>query len=228
MPVPIDQLLPFLAGSILITVVPGADMALIMRQVFLGGTRLAQRTIFGNLTGLVVHAVALAVGLSALLVASAEAYTVVRIAGAAYLVYLGAQSLLSAWRSRTEADRSTGDDGQAAAGASGAALPPTRKVPSMRTAYLQGVISTVLNPKPALLFLTFLPQFVDPSRPVLPQIMFLAGVHIVIGLIWLTVYAHLIHRAHRTLTRSDVKRWLEGATGVVLIALGLRVAVEPS
>ena len=96
----------------------------------------------------------------------------------------------------------------------------------MRTAYLQGVISTVLNPKPALLFLTFLPQFVDTSRAVLPQILFLAAVHIVVGLIWLTIYAHLVHRAHRTLTRADVKRWLEGATGVVLIALGLRVAVE--
>ncbi len=97
----------------------------------------------------------------------------------------------------------------------------------MRTAYLQGLISTVLNPKPAILFLTFLPQFVDTARPVLPQILFLAGIHIVIGLVWLNLYAHLIHRAHRTLTRADVKRWLEGATGVVLIALGLRVAVEP-
>ena len=223
MPVPLEQLLPFLAGSILITVVPGADMALIMRQVFVGGTALAQRTIFGNLTGLVVHATALAVGLSALLVASAEAYTVVKLAGAAYLVYLGAQSLLSAWRSRGDrrAGETAGDPACAGMGL------PTRKVPSMRTAYLQGVISTVLNPKPALLFLTFLPQFVDTTRAVLPQILFLAGVHIIVGLIWLTIYAHLVHRAHRTLTRTDVKRWLEGATGVVLIALGLRVAVEP-
>ena len=85
MPVPLDQLLLFLPGSILVTVVPGADMALVMRQVFVGGTALAQRTIFGNLTGLVVHAAALAIGLSALLVASAEAYTVVKIAGAVYL-----------------------------------------------------------------------------------------------------------------------------------------------
>jgi threonine/homoserine/homoserine lactone efflux protein len=223
MPVPVEQLLPFLVGSILVTIVPGADMALIMRQVFIGGTALAQRTIFGNLTGLVVHATALAIGLSALLVASAEAYTVVKLAGAAYLVYLGAQSLMAAWRAGREP----------AAGPSDASGLPSeeqagraKRVPSMRTAYLQGVISTVLNPKPALLFLTFLPQFVDPSRAVLPQILFLAAVHIVVGLIWLTIYAHLIHRAHRTLTRSDVKRWLEGATGVVLIALGLRVAVE--
>ena len=221
MPVPLDQLLPVLAGSILITVVPGADMALIMRQVFVGGTSLAQRTIFGNLTGLVVHATALAVGLSALLVASAEAYTVVKLAGAAYLVYLGAQSLLSAWRAG-RVQPSVGGPGP-----EDLQPRPSRRVPSMRTAYMQGVISTVLNPKPALLFLTFLPQFVNTAQPVLPQIMFLAGVHIIVGLIWLTIYAHLIHRAHRTLTRSDVKRWLEGATGVVLIALGLRVAVEP-
>jgi threonine/homoserine/homoserine lactone efflux protein len=211
MPVPIEQLLPFLVGSILVTVVPGADMALVMRQVFVGGTALAQRTIFGNLTGLVVHAVALAIGLSALLVASAEAYTVVKIAGAAYLVYLGVQALLSA--------RRTGG-----ADPDGVAMPS--RVPSMRTAYVQGLVSTVLNPKPALLFLTFLPQFVDETRAVLPQIAFLAGVHIVVGLIWMTLYAHLVHRAHRTLTRGDVRRWLEGATGVVLIALGLRVALE--
>ena len=225
MPVPIEQLIPFLIGATLVTIVPGADMALVMRQVFVGGTELAQRTIFGNITGLIVHSVALAVGLSALLVASAEAYTAVKIAGAIYLVYLGAQSLLSAWR----AGRGPVDD--ASAGPDAAAEAASRRrgasVPSMRTAYLQGLISTVLNPKPALLYLTFLPQFVDTSRPVLPQIVFLAGIHIVMGVIWLTLYAHVIARAHRTLTRSDVKRWLEGATGVVLIALGLRVAVEP-
>ena len=215
MPVPIEQLLPFLVGSILVTVVPGPDMALITRQVFIGGTNLAQRTIFGNLTGLVVHAAALAAGLSALLAASAEAYTVVKLAGAAYLVFLGVQTLLAARRGHAPLDAAIEP------GATG-----SRGVPSPRTAYFQGVVSTVLNPKPALLFLTYLPQFVDESRAVLPQIAFLAGVHIIVGLIWLTLYAHLVHRAHRTLTRTDVRRWLETATGVVLIALGLRVAVE--
>jgi len=215
MPVPLDQLQLFLVGSILITVVPGADMALVMRQVFIGGTSLAQRTIFGNLTGLVVHAVALAAGLSALLAASAEAYTAVKLAGAAYLIFLGVQTLLAARRREAEA-----------AGAQGVAPVPARGVPSARTAYFQGLVSTVLNPKPALLFLTYLPQFIDESRPVLPQIAFLAGVHIVVGLIWMTLYAHLVARAHRTLTRSDVRRWLERVTGVVLIAFGLRVAIE--
>ena len=224
MPVPIEQLIPFLIGATLVTIVPGADMALVMRQVFVGGTALAQRTIFGNITGLIIHSIALAVGLSALLVASAEAYTAVKIAGAIYLVYLGAQSLLSAWRAGREPVTAAEVAPDAAGGATGKRGP---NVPSMRTAYLQGLISTVLNPKPALLYLTFLPQFVDATRPVLPQIVFLAGIHIVMGVIWLTFYAHVIARAHRTLTRSDVKRWLEGATGVVLIGLGLRVATEP-
>lgn len=228
MPVQIEQLIPFLIGATLVTIVPGADMALVMRQVFVGGTALAQRTIFGNITGLIVHSIALAVGLSALLVASAEAYTAVKVAGAMYLVYLGAQSLLSAWRAgRAPAGGTGGTDESFVAAAKGSSGGRGAHVPSMRTAYLQGLISTVLNPKPALLYLTFLPQFVDASRPVLPQIVFLAGIHIVMGVIWLTFYAHVIARAHRTLTRSDVKRWLEGATGVVLIGLGLRVATEP-
>jgi threonine/homoserine/homoserine lactone efflux protein len=212
MPVAPDQLLLFLGGSILITVVPGPDMALVLRQVLLGGTRLAQRTIFGNLTGLVVHALALAAGLSALLAASAEAYTVVKLAGAAYLVYLGVQTILA---SRHPAGEIGADDAAAA-----------RPVPSMRTAYVQGLVSTVLNPKPALLFLTYLPQFIDESRAVLPQIAFLAGVHILIGLVWMTLYAHLVQRAHRLLTRADVRRALERVTGVVLIGLGMRVALE--
>ncbi len=213
MPVPLDQLLLYLGGSILITIVPGPDMALVFRQVLLGGTRLAQRTIFGNLSGLVVHAVALAAGLSALLAASAEAYTVVKLAGAVYLLYLGVQTLRA---SRHPVADSEAED-RAAIG---------RPIPSMRAAYVQGLVSTVLNPKPALLFLTYLPQFIDESRAVLPQIAFLAGVHILVGLVWMTLYAHLVHRAQRTLRRPDIRRWLERATGVVLIGLGLRVALE--
>jgi threonine/homoserine/homoserine lactone efflux protein len=214
MPVPLDQLLPFLAGSILVNIVPGADMALVMRQVFLGGTRLAQSTIWGNMTGIVIHAIALALGLSALLATSAEAYTAVKLAGAAYLVFLGAQTLWSARR------------GAYPAGGGGAPSGPRKGVPTLRMAYVQGLVSTVLNPKPALFFLFFIPQFVDASRSIAPQIAFYAAVHIGLGIIWMTSYAHLVARAHRTLTRPSVRRWLEGATGTVLVLLGLRVAVE--
>jgi threonine/homoserine/homoserine lactone efflux protein len=203
-PVAPELLLPFLLASILVTVVPGADMALLTRQVLVGGTRLAYRTIAGNLTGILVHGVALAAGLSALLVASATAYTVVKLAGAVYLVWLGVQAIRSARRPVEVGE--------------------VRAAP--HHAFLQGLLSTVLNPKPALFFLTFLPQFVDRDRDVLPQTLTLAAIHVVVGLVWLTLYAHLVDRARVTLTAPRVKAWLERSTGAVLIALGVRVAVD--
>jgi threonine/homoserine/homoserine lactone efflux protein len=198
----------FLVGSLLVTVVPGPDMALITRQVVTRGRRAAQATIMGNLSGLVVHATALAVGLSALLVASSTAYSVVKLAGAAYLVFLGVQSLRQAQRTR------------AATGVTVAELAPKRGNP-----YGQGLISTVLNPKPALFFVSFLPQFVDRDGPVTLQVSLLAAIHIVVGFVWLTTYASLVSRMHAAITRPRVKAALERATGAVLIALGLRVAV---
>jgi threonine/homoserine/homoserine lactone efflux protein len=193
----------FLAGSIVVTIVPGADMALVTRQVVTRGRAAAQVTIFGNLSGLVVHAAALAAGLSALLVASATAYTTIKLLGAAYLVYLGVQSLRHA---RQPAD--------------------VRVTAKRGSPYLQGLVSTVLNPKPALFFLSYLPQFVDRDRAVFPQIVLLAAIHIVIGLVWLTFYAWFVARVHGALTRPRVKAVLERVTGVILIALGVRVALE--
>jgi threonine/homoserine/homoserine lactone efflux protein len=203
----VPQHLPlFLLGSVVITVVPGADMALVTRQVVTRGRAAAQATILGNLTGLVVHAAALAAGLSALLVASATAYTIVKLAGAAYLVYLGVQSLRQARRS-----------------AAAVSAAPTKR---SGNAYLQGLISTVLNPKPALFFLSYLPQFVDRNGSVVLQVALLATIHIVVGLVWLTFYAWFVSRLHAALTRPRVKAALERVTGVVLIALGIRVATE--
>jgi threonine/homoserine/homoserine lactone efflux protein len=203
MPIQPELLVPFLLASVLVTVVPGADMALVTRQVLVGGPRLAYRTIAGNLTGLLVHGFALAVGLSALIVASATAYTTVKLAGAAYLIWLGVQTI----RTSKQAE-------------------PAVEPYAPRHAFLQGLLSTVLNPKPALFFLTFLPQFVDRDRAVLPQTLTLAAIHVVVGLVWLTTYAHLVDRARAVLTAPRVKARLERTTGAVLIALGLRVAVE--
>jgi len=196
---------------VLVTIVPGADMALVTRQVVTRGRGAAQATLFGNLSGLVVHATALVVGLSAFLVASATAYTVVKLAGAAYLVFLGVQSLRQARRSL-------------------AATPTDTTAPELvarrGNPYRQGVISTVLNPKPALFFVSFVPQFVDPDGPVALQVALLAGIHILIGFVWLTSYASLVWRLQAAITRPRVKAALERATGTVLIALGLSVAVE--
>jgi threonine/homoserine/homoserine lactone efflux protein len=202
------HLLVFLVGSVVVTVVPGADMALVTRQVVTRGRRAAEITILGNLSGLVVHATALAVGLSALLVASATAYSAVKLAGAAYLVYLGVQSLRQARRTRAATDTTD-----------------PRLVPKRGNPYLQGLISTVLNPKPALFFVSYLPQFVDRHGSVTLQVSLLAAIHIVIGFVWLTTYAFLVARMQAAIARPRIKAALERVTGAVLIALGVRVAV---
>jgi threonine/homoserine/homoserine lactone efflux protein len=200
----------FLVGSLVITLVPGADMALVTRQVVTRGRRAAQVTVLGNVTGIVVHAVALGAGLSALIVASATAYTTVKLAGAAYLVYLGAQSLRQARRTRRERGAVVAQ--------------PVR--PRRGSPYLAGLISTVLNPKPALFFLSYLPQFIDRSHSVAPQLALLAGIHIVVGLVWLSLYAWLISRLQAAIARPRVKAAMESVSGAVLVALGVRVALE--
>jgi len=104
-----------------------------------------------------------------------------------------------------------------------ASAPPAKK---RGNPYLQGLISTVLNPKPALFFLSYLPQFIDRSGSIVVQVAILAAIHIAVGLIWLTFYAWFVARLHAAMTRPRVKATLERVTGAVLIALGLRVAIE--
>jgi threonine/homoserine/homoserine lactone efflux protein len=206
------RLAPFLLGSLIVTVVPGADMALVTRQVLRGGQPLARRTICGNLLGLVVHGGACAAGLSALLLASATAYDAVRLAGAAYLVFLAVQ----AFRDRGRLATSPGD-----------AQSPPGRLDRVAGAMTAGFVSTVLNPKPALFFLAFVPQFTNPDRgSVGAQITVLTGIHILIGAVWLTLYAALVDRAATTLARPRIRQALQRSMGVVLLALGVRVALE--
>jgi threonine/homoserine/homoserine lactone efflux protein len=200
----LSSLAPFVVGSVLVTIVPGPDMALITRQVLVYGQRTARATIAGNVLGLVVHTVGVAFGLSAILLGSARVFEVVKLLGAAYLVYLGLTTIFVA---------RAADDGEVER------VPITR-----RKALRQGFLSTTLNPKPALFFATYLPQFVDPDGNVALQVLALGGFHILVGVVWLTTYAALIGRLHFVLARESVRRWLERTTGAVLIALGVRVA----
>jgi len=203
------SLLPFAIGSVLVTIVPGPDMALVTRQVLAYGQRVARATIAGNILGLVVHITIVAFGLSAVLLASARVFDVVRLIGACYLIYLGLITLWHARRKHAEADEA-----------------PEHAAKTRAIAFRQGLFSTVLNPKPALFLATYLPQFVDPHGNVTLQVLGLGAFHCVVGVIWLTTYAHLIGRLHVILTRERVRRWLERATGAVLITFGVGLALR--
>ena len=202
-----SSLLPFALGSVLVTILPGPDMALVTRQVLAYGQRVARATIAGNILGLVVHITIVAFGLSAVLLASARVFDAVRLIGACYLIYLGLTTLWHARRAHAVTDAT-----------------PERAAKTRAIAFRQGLFSTVLNPKPALFLATYLPQFVNPHGNVTLQVLGLGAFHCVVGVIWLTTYAHLIGRLHVILTRDRVRRWLERATGAVLITFGLGLA----
>jgi threonine/homoserine/homoserine lactone efflux protein len=205
--VPQDPLL-FIGIAALLTITPGADMAMVSRSVLIGGRREAFATTLGILAGCLVWAIVSAAGVAAVLAASKTAYDALRLAGAAYLVWLGVQSLLSARRGNY---RDVGEE-RARAGRS--------------SAFRQGLLTNLFNPKIAIFYSTFLPQFIGPGDPALLLSILLAGVHIGFGLVWLTGYAWLLDRAVTAFKSSRVRRALDALTGAVLVALGLRLAAE--
>jgi threonine/homoserine/homoserine lactone efflux protein len=163
------------------------------------------------LLGLVVHAGAAFVGLSIVIAASATAFTVVKVVGASYLVWLGLQTL---WGTRKRSQVPPADPSFA------------KSLPRMAQAPLvQGMLTNFLNPKMAVFFLSFLPQFVDPSRAATPQILVLAGTFIVMGAIWLSAYVVAVDQLSGVLNRPTVKRWLDRFIGTTLVALGVRLAI---
>ena len=202
------RLYAFGGVAALLTIIPGADMALVTRNVLAVGRRRAMLTIVGICAGCVIHATASALGLSAILATSATAFNVVKTLGAGYLIWIGIQSIRES--ADTAAPRQATDESKRAR------LGP----------FLQGFLTNILNPKVAVFYLTFLPQFISPGEPVLRRSLFLASIHIAMGFVWLTAYAWFIDRVGAVLTRPRVKMWLERVTGGILIGLGARLAWE--
>jgi RhtB (resistance to homoserine/threonine) family protein len=199
------RLYAFIGVAALLAIIPGADMALVTRNVLAVGRRRALLTIAGICAGCVIHATASALGLSAILATSATAFDVVKTLGAGYLIWIGIQSIRESRH----------------------AASTERAVDSRRTRlgpFLQGFLTNILNPKVAVFYLTFLPQFISPGERVFRRSLLLASIHIVIGFVWLTAYAWFIDRVGAVLTRPRVKMRLERATGGLLIALGARLA----
>jgi threonine/homoserine/homoserine lactone efflux protein len=198
------QLASFLAVSALVIVAPGPDMALVARNALVAGTRGGILTSLGAVTGLVIWTLAASAGVAALLRASEPAFLALKVVGATYLVFLGVQALRAAWRR----DESTG--------------PPRTRT---RRFYRQGLVSNLGNPKIAVFFTSFLPQFA-PSGSSFFALLALGLIFCSITLAWLVGYGVVVARAGDVLRRPRVRRALEGFTGAVLIAFGVRLATE--
>lgn len=195
----------FLSAALVLALLPGPGMLYVLARALGGGRKAGVAAALGTATGGLGHVVGAAVGLSAVLAASAAAYSVVRYAGAAYLVYLGLRTLL-------------GGDGNAGESPSPAA--------SARRAYRQGVITELLNPKTALFFLAFLPQFVNRNAVAAPQLLLLGAISVLLNSS-ADVFVALGAGAIRGWLRagSPAVRGERFVSGGLLLGLGAYVAV---
>lgn len=205
------QLIAFTAVAAALTITPGADTLLVLRNVIKGNRRDGIVTTFGICSGLFVHALLSGMGLSVILIHSARLYHWVKIAGAIYLIWLGVQSLKSAF---------TRPDGLVEPGSQG------QKGRSFAACFSEGFLNNVLNPKVVVFYLAFLPQFIGPDDPVMAKSVLLAGIHYLMGIVWLVFLSVFVDRMRRFVARSAVRQSLEGICGGILVALGARLAME--
>ena len=199
---PVPQLLAFVAVAGLLTITPGADMALVMRHALGGGTRPAFLASLGIGLGCLIWGTASALGVAVIFARSAVAFEILKYVGGGYLIYLGLRAVTSTTKGTKHA-----------------------KVRTAINPFVQGLVTNLLNPKVAVFYVTFLPQFVVPDHPVFSQSLFLAATHVAMGLAWLTLYARFIDRMAAVLLTDRVKRRIEAVTGAVLMALGIRLAL---
>jgi threonine/homoserine/homoserine lactone efflux protein len=192
----------FLGAAFALAVAPGPGMLYVLARTLAGGRREGALSAFGTFLGGLVHVIAAAVGLSAILAASALAYSVVKYAGAAYLVYLGVRMIVA----REEA---------------------AVVEPGARSPFWQGVATEVLNPKTAVFFLSFIPQFVDPARPAFSQFVLLGAVSVTLNTaadLVVVLFAGPIGQRLRGSARWRLRQ--RRATGAMLIGLGGAVALD--
>lgn len=217
----------FLGVSLLVIVTPGQDTALTIRNTVLGGRRGGLATAGGVVAGQLCWALATSLGLVAVLLAWQPAFVALKLAGGAYLMFLGVQALWSAVGStrpstRTSPRLSARRPDTRAAGQAHADGPRL----GAAAAFRQGVLSNLANPKMAVFFPSLLPQFVPVTGASVPDLLLPGVVFACLTLGWLSCYAAAVARAGDVLRRPPIRRVLDAITGTVLVALGLRVVTE--
>lgn len=213
---PVDQLFLFVGAGLLLNLTPGPDVLYIVTHALRGGARVGRVAALGITAGCFVHIFAAAVGVSALMAASATAFAVLKWLGAAYLVYVGVGLLLS----KTESAIQLGANSQYSTGAT--------DLKSYRSIFLRGFLTNALNPKVALFFLAFLPQFIASTVENKPIAFLLLGLLFNFNGLWVNLgWAHAAAwLAKRASVVQKSRRWLERFAGAMFVAFGIKLALS--
>ncbi|MBG9451256.1 lysine transporter LysE [Cytobacillus firmus] len=198
----------FLILSLFVVMSPGIDTALITKRTISDGRTDGYKMGLGITAGSLVHTFAAAFGLSAILMQSAAAFEVIKYAGAVYLIYLGLSSFISLKRKKNSD------------------IETEVKSDMKKSAFKQGLLSNVLNPKVAMFFLTFLPQFVKAGENAQQQLIIMGIIYTLLSIFWFFLYVYFINYMREWLMSAKVQRVMDKATGVVLIGFGLKLALD--
>ena len=209
----LHTLITCLIAVTLLTLTPGVDTMLIIRNSARGGWQDGVTSSLGICSGLFIHAAISALGISMVLLHTAWAFTAMKAVGAGYLIWLGLGSLRQGWRNEA---------GQLAGPAATASVASFRWQRSFR----EGFLSNVLNPKAVIFYMAFLPQFIDPTQPPLGQSLLVATLHFTVAMCYQCLLASMVDRARIWLANPKVNRLFNLLTGMVLVAIGARLAVS--
>jgi threonine/homoserine/homoserine lactone efflux protein len=204
------HLLVYLGVVVAIVLLPGPDTALVTKNALVHGREAALGSAVGTNLGVSVWTLATALGVAAILRSSAPVYDALKLVGALYLVWIGMRTL---WDSR----RRRGGEVSAAG--------PARAV-DFRGGFIQGMLTDLANPKVGIFFTSLLPQFVSPHGSALLQMLLLGAVYILVSLVWMCSYALAAVRLSHVLSRARVKTTIDRFSGLVLVGVGIRLAVE--
>nr|WP_315364022.1 LysE family translocator [Cytobacillus firmus] len=198
----------FLILSLFVVMSPGIDTALITKRTIADGRTDGYKMGLGITAGSLVHTFAAAFGLSAILMQSAAAFEIIKYAGAVYLIYLGLSSFISLKRKKNSD------------------IETEVKSDMKKSAFKQGLLSNVLNPKVAMFFLTFLPQFVKAGENAQQQLIIMGIIYTLLSIFWFFLYVYFINYMREWLMSPKVQRVMDKATGAVLIGFGLKLALD--
>ncbi len=202
----------FLLAIIILTITPGLDTAVVIRNTSRSGIKDGCVTSLGICSGLFIHASFSAIGISAILLQSAQAFQVMKWVGAAYLIYLGLSSIRTSFKSQQQLNVAQAQ----------------HDTFLWQRSLREGFLSNVLNPKTAVFYLAFLPQFINPIYSPLLQSLFMAVLHFIIAMIWQCSLAAAINFANRLFQNGTLIKRMETVTGIVLVALGIKLLQEES
>lgn len=205
----VDALLAFAAVVAILTITPGLDTALVLRSATIAGPRRAWGAITGIVLGCLAWGVLASAGVGAIVAASHTAYTVLKVAGAAYVTWIGARMVWAAVRGK-------------------AALPDAATAGDTFVAGLrQGALTNLLNPKIGAFYVALLPQFIPHEASAVVWGVTLAGVHAALGVVWLGALALVAARARAWLRRPRTARVIDGVAGTAIVGLGVKLAATP-